>query len=401
MSSNPEILLKPGDILYREGDPPDSGYVVASGEIVLFNSTLGRRIDCERRGSGSIVGELSILTGQPRAVTVEAVTHCRIFRISAKQILTRYNKLDPVLRACIETSILFAATFTKTLTDQASDAPLVPGTLQNADWLIEQCKFEADIYRAFESEQFTMVYQPIVTLADGSVAGAESLMRWQHPEQGEISPSRFIPAAETMGSIKELTEFAVAEACAALLRMQQMSALPEGFFLSVNVSGQDVARPGFVDFVSLMLERHGLAPGSLRLELTESDLIADPDTAAVNLSRLRHLGCGLSIDDFGTGYSNPAYLKSLPLSAIKIDRTFASEARTESVSRSIVRMLLGLGREMGVDMIAEGLETAEDVQALRELGCAFGQGFVFHKPMAEADLTRQMKQEGQARRGVA
>ena len=403
MSSNPEILLEPGDFLYREGDPPSCAFLLESGEITLFSELTGSRIDCERRGPGSIVGELSILTGQPRAVSVEATTACRLYRISAEQILTRFERLDPVLRACIETSISFTATFANRMSQQGGDAQFAPATLRNARKLIDQFKFEADIYRGLADDQFHMVYQPIVEIGDTRVVGVEALMRWDHPERGPVAPTRFVATAEAMGSVRDLTKFALWEACGALARIRRAAPAPKGFYAAVNISGQDVVQDDFVDFVAHVVDRNELPAGAIRLEITESDLISDPAAAARNLERLRTQGCAVSIDDFGTGYSNLAYLKTLPLSAIKIDRAFAADAKSNGVSRSIVRMLLGLGQEMGVDIIAEGLECLEDVEMLRSLGCTYAQGYVFHKPMRELEIVRLMavQARGAAGRGAA
>ena len=403
MSNGPEILLDPGDLLYREGDPPSCAFLLESGEITLFSERGGRRVDCEHRGAGSIVGELSILTGQPRAVSVEARTPCRLFRISAEQILTRFERLDPVLRACIETSISFTATFANRMSQQTGDAPLAPSTLRHAGKLIDQFKLESDIYRGLASDQFHMVYQPIVDLSDAKIVGVEALMRWDHPERGPVRPDLFIATAETMGSIRDLTKFALWEACGALARIRRAAPAPDGFYAAVNISGQDLAHGGFVDFVAHVLDRNELPAEAVKLEITESDLITDPAAAARNLERLRVQGCSISIDDFGTGYSNLAYLKTLPLSAIKIDRAFAADARSNSISRSIVRMLLGFGRELGVDIIAEGLECIEDVEMLRTLGCSYVQGYVFHKPMPELDIVRLLAVQArrEAGRGAA
>lgn len=381
-----EVILNPGDILYREGDSNESAYIVESGEVVLYTTVLGRRVDCERRGAGAIVGELSVLTDQRRTVTVEAVTPCRLFQVSGDQILNRFGKLDPVLRACIHTSINFTATLTERMSETTDNAPFAPSTLQNAQDIIDQFKLEIDIVAGLERGEFSLVYQPIIRLSDSVTVGVEALMRWNHPVRGNIPPFRFIEIAETMGSIGMLTEFALSESCAALVRMRAQCPSQSDFYTSVNISGKDVEREGFVDFVAHVLERNAMEPAHLKLEVTETSLVSDPVTAAMRLGQLRELGCGISIDDFGTGYSNLAYLKTLPLTTLKIDRAFAGDAYENTVSRSIVSMLVGLGREIGVEIVAEGLETANDVATLLSLGCEHAQGYYFCKPIPEVEL---------------
>ncbi len=381
-----EVILNPGDILYREGGSNKSAYIVESGEIALHTTVLGQRVDCERRGAGAIVGELSVLTGSLRTVTVEAVTHCRLFQISSDQILSRFDKLDPVLRACIDTSISFAGTLTERMAQTSGEVPFVPSTLQDAQGVIDEFKLEVDILAGLNRGEFSLVYQPIVNLSDGVVTGVESLMRWQHPVRGNVPPFRFIQTAEAMGSIEKLTEFALTDACAALMRMRNQCPERPDFYTSVNISGKDVERNGFVDFVANVLKFNEMEPEHLKLEVTETSLVSDPAKAAMCLGELRELGCGISIDDFGTGYSNLAYLKKLPLTTLKIDRAFAGDAHANAISRSIVTMLIGLGREIGVDIVAEGLETSDDVETLLSLGCKYAQGYYFCKPLPEAEL---------------
>lgn len=388
MTSVTEILLSPGDLLYCEGSTNEHGFIVASGELVLFRTVNGVRIDVERRGAGTIVGELSILTGRPRLVSVEALTECRVYQISASQIISRFENLDPVLRACIETSINFNGTISKRDTAKSPEVPLAPSTLRNADRLIEQFQLETDLIKGFQNGEFFLLYQPIVDMSDGSVTGVEALMRWVHPTLGFVPPDRFIQIAEAMGAISNLTDFALLEASAALARFRALPDAPSDLFASVNISGADIGRSCFVDILSHAADLHSLEPHHIKLEITETALITDQETADRNLSRLRDLGYGISVDDFGTGYSNLAYLKSLPLTTLKIDRAFAGDAHSNSVSRGIVRMLLTLGNELGVDIIAEGVETLDDVETLTRLGCRYAQGYYFHKPMPEQDIIK-------------
>lgn len=387
MTSVLEIHLSAGDILYSEGDSNEHAYVIETGEVILYRTDAGQRINVERRGAGAIIGELSILTSQPRTVTVEALTTCTVYRISADRIRNRFERIDPILRACIDTSINFAATFTRQTAATADTVPIAESTLRNAGDLIEQFRLETDILRGLDRGEFSLVFQPIVQLADGAIIGCEALMRWQHPQLGEVSPDHFIPVAETTGSIKRITELAIVEGCAALRRLRALDGAPEALFLSINVSGKDIVRTGFVDFLAFVLDTNDLAPAHLRLEITETALIDDFEIAEANFQRLRALGCGVSIDDFGTGHSNFAYLKSLPITALKIDRTFVADAHSNPVSHSIVSLMIQLGRDLEVDVIAEGLETDAQVQTLQRLGCHLAQGYHFYKPLPERDVT--------------
>lgn len=382
-----ELFLDAGDILFSEGDLVECGYIVVSGELILYSDANEERVNFERRGAGSIIGELSILTGRPRTVTVEALEPCRIYCISANQILHRFDKLDPVLRACIDASIEFNGRLTKGKMGTDSDVPLIPSALKNIDELIKQFRFEQDILAGLDRHEFSMVYQPIVQLGDSEMVGFESLMRWQHPDLGNIPPDRFIEVAETMGVICRLTDFALMESCAALKRLRTLDECQQDLFTSINISGQDLGRPEFFDFLVHVLDLNDLKPRHVKLEVTETALVANSEIVIKTLARLRELGIGISIDDFGTGYSNLAYLKELPLTSLKIDRAFASDVVQNPVSYSIVKMIVQLGHKLGITIIAEGLESKEDVQALRDIGCDFAQGYYFSKPISELALS--------------
>lgn len=399
MTATTEIALKPGELLYHEGDSNHCGYIIESGEIILYTGIDGNRENVEIRGPGSIVGELSILTGQPRKVSVEALTECRVFEISADQILARLEKVDPILRACIETSINFTSQFHNAEKD--GEIPFAPSTLRNADQIIKNFRFEKDIIKGLDNNEFRMVYQPIVRLGTGDILGFESLARWQHPTIGNVRPDQFIEVAEQMGSISKITDFAILETCKALQDFCNTSYVDKGFFASVNISGHDLGRREFVDFLSHAMDLYDLHPRRLSLEITERAVIPDTDISRKNLRHLRKFGYGLSIDDFGTGYSNLAYLKQLPLTAIKIDRSFAGETNNDVISKNIVKTLIRLGKDLGVKVIAEGLETQSDVEALTNLGCNLAQGYHFSRPIEKREFMDLIHPSRSSQKNVA
>ncbi|MEO0568913.1 MAG: EAL domain-containing protein [Pseudomonadota bacterium] len=381
MSHCSELTLEPGDILYREGDANDCGYVIETGEVILYNVHEGIKVFRERRGAGAIIGELSILTGQPRTVTVEATQPCRVFTVAAEQIVERLNKLEPVLRACIDTSISFSATLENQTFLRADQVSLAESTLRNSEDVIELLKIETDLLSALENREFKMLFQPIVCMTSEGIIGAEALMRWQHPQRGQISPARFIPVAEHMGAIQKLTAFAIHEACLFLRHLREDVGNLGAFFVSVNVSAIDIVERKFTDLVSFALDQYEIPACHLKLEITESAVIAKEAAAQSTLQRLLDLGCGVAIDDFGTGFSNFSQLGVLPFSTLKIDRAFIQNLHLSQKAQDIVEMLLLLCERLGVDVIAEGMETIEEVKALRRLQCPNAQGFHFYKPL--------------------
>lgn len=397
-----ELVLQPGEILYKEGDPNDCGYVIESGEVILYSQQSGQKVFIERRGAGAIIGELSILTGQPRTVTVEATSPSRIFKLPAQQIVERYQRLDPVLQACVETSISFAAALKKsTIADicAVEDVPLAEKTLRRSEDVIERLRIEAGLSDALAQKEFHMLFQPIVRMDDGSIVGAEALVRWNSPMMGMVSPADFIPVAEETGMIGDLTEFALSVSCALLGKLRR-SGLGDQFFLSVNASGKDVSNGHLVEFIDFTMDRYEVPASSLKIEVTETALINDLNMALSNLQRLRDLGCGVSLDDFGSGYSNFANLTTFPFTTMKIDSGFIEKLRHSESSEKIVQALVELGRSLKLEVIAEGLEEAQEYETLKRLGCPLAQGYYFHKPGTAEILIKLLAEQQDCRRNT-
>jgi EAL domain-containing protein (putative c-di-GMP-specific phosphodiesterase class I) len=243
-------------------------------------------------------------------------------------------------------------------------------------------KLETDLRRALERNELRLVYQPIVSLATRAAVGFEALVRWQHPERGLLAPDQFIPLAEETGLILPVGHFVLREACRTAQRWRESR---PGLSISVNLSAREFAQAGLVDRIEGLLAEFGLRGSHLRIEITESLIMEDPDAAVVRCGALRSLGVGIDIDDFGTGYSSLSYLRRFPVDALKIDRSFVGgmDGRTEDLE--IVRAILSLAAALGIMTVAEGVETPEQLEHLRQLGCELGQGYWFARP-AEADL---------------
>lgn len=240
---------------------------------------------------------------------------------------------------------------------------------------LERLTLENQLRRAAERNELVLHYQPKVDLDTGRICGAEALMRWQHPELGLVSPSRFIPIAEETGQIVELGEWVVFRVCEQIQQWREENQL-EGLQISLNVARHGLASGGLAGVVSTAMWRHGIPPGQLVLELTESMLMDRVDVMAAKLVELRSLGVELSIDDFGTGYSSMSYLKQFPLQELKIDRSFVAGAAEDRTDGAIVRALIVLGHSLNMRVVAEGVETDAQRAALSALGCDSYQGFL-------------------------
>jgi len=243
---------------------------------------------------------------------------------------------------------------------------------------------EADMRRALVNGEFLLHYQPQLSI-DGRVVGVEALVRWQHPQRGLVPPMEFIPVAEDTNMILQLGRWVMEEACRQLARWG--ADLRTGRLeMSVNVSPSQFHRPDFVEQVLEVLAQTGARPARLRLELTESLLLKDVEGTVRKMQRLRNAGISFALDDFGTGYSSLSYLHRLPLDQLKIDRSFIREAFKEGNGAAIVRIIVALGKALKMSVLAEGVETADQLSFISAEGCGYYQGYLFSKPVPEAEL---------------
>ncbi len=251
----------------------------------------------------------------------------------------------------------------------------------------ERLDLETDLRRAVERDELRLHYQPLVDLATGRIVGLEALVRWQHPTRGLVPPLDFIPLAEETGLIRPIGRWVLETACRQARSWQRALPRAAPFRLSVNLSARQFAEPELVGQVAAILAETGLEPASLELEITESVLMDESETGIETLKALRALGVRLVLDDFGTGYSSLSYLKNLPLDTIKIDRSFVAELTGDGEDTPIVAAVIALAHGLGMEVVAEGIETAEQLAGLRLLGCDLGQGFFYARPLPPDELT--------------
>jgi diguanylate cyclase (GGDEF)-like protein/PAS domain S-box-containing protein len=253
--------------------------------------------------------------------------------------------------------------------------------------VLARIELRSDLQTALAGDQFELYYQPIVRLSDEKTTAVEALLRWHHPQRGLVAPLDFIPVAEETGQIVPIGRWVLGEACRRAVALQGPCDPDETIYMCVNLSVRQLQHGDVVSHVSDALSESGLAPGALMLEITESMLIDDPEAAIATLMELRALGVRIAMDDFGTGYSSLSYLSRFPLDVIKMDRSFlAPDATQDGLASAIV----GLGGSLGLQVIAEGIERVEQVVQLRDLGCGYGQGFYFARPMAAGELAEHL-----------
>jgi predicted signal transduction protein with EAL and GGDEF domain len=246
---------------------------------------------------------------------------------------------------------------------------------------VSRLRLERDLREAVDKDQFCVHYQPIVNLSNGKISGFEALVRWNHPVDGLIQPYKFIPVAEETGLIVQIGQWVLEEACRTVKQWQQTSAANRDLSLSVNLSARQVAQPDLLEQVKAALINSGFEPRCLKLEITETVVMENAEAAINMFKRLRALGVQLSIDDFGTGYSSLSYLHRFPLNHLKIDRAFISRMTETNDNAEIVKTIVSLAHNLGMEVIAEGVETVDQWQKLRALGCQYAQGYLFSRPV--------------------
>ena len=255
---------------------------------------------------------------------------------------------------------------------------------------VDRLRLETDLRGALGRDEFRAYYQPIVSLDDGRITGFEALVRWQRPEFGLVMPSGFISVTEDTGLILEMGHWVLREACRQLCVWNRQFPSDRSFTVAVNVSARQFVQPDLVRRIAQILYESGTAPFNLRLEITESMTIGDEERAARILAELKALGVRLCMDDFGTGYSSLSYLRRFSLDVLKIDRSFVSDMVSNTESREIVKTILRLGRNLGIEVVAEGVETAEQVSLLQSLGCEYAQGYYFSEPTDESGVAQTL-----------
>jgi Amt family ammonium transporter len=249
--------------------------------------------------------------------------------------------------------------------------------------VMERLKMEAELRKALDANRLTLHYQPIVLTSSGKVEGFEALIRWEQDDGRFISPGVFIPIAEQCGLIIPLGSWILRTGCRRVAQWKREYSIAPPLYISINVSARQFSHPSFIRDVADAIQETGANPQCVRLELTESVAMKDAASAEQSMSQLRALGVKLSIDDFGTGYSSLSYLRKFPVDTLKIDQSFIAGMEGDKESYAIVKTVVALARSLSMEVVAEGVETPEQLEKLNLAGCDFAQGFWFSRPLPE------------------
>lgn len=367
-----------GQRLFDVGEDGHEAFIIEQGLIDILRIEACREQRIARLGPNDMFGEMALLGDGRRSARAVAAEDSTVFVIPRDSFMQALQSSDPLLRHLMRLNMQRARQFLLgTLNTRREPADSDAADRASA-W--DRLLFEQDLVTALERDEFLLDYQPIVSLAEPTspLISLEALIRWRRGGEALIPPSTFIPVAEASGQIVAIGHWIIDRACAAIAHL---SAAGHPLTVAINVSIRQLDDPALVPAIEAALARHGVAPSQLRLEITESLLIHHFEGVRALLTRCRSLGLSLAIDDFGTGYSSLAYLHHLPVDTLKLDRAFIADVLENPASRTIVGAVAGMARDLGMQTIAEGVETAEQVRAMTELGINAAQGFFFHRPL--------------------
>lgn len=394
---NTQKSFKSGEIIMQQGAEGNCAYIIEDGQVEIFLERPGGQIQIVgTRGPGTIIGEMALVDKAPRTATIKALEDCKLLEITQDDFSQRLNTADPVIQMISRViltryrDMLARAEILGESSDMPPPEALERSYAEETD-VVESVKIANEFKEALARGDIQMHYQPIVDLTRGTIVGFESLMRWFHPEHGFISPGVFIPIIETSGQIVEASKWALKESCAALKRMEEAVPGDRPLFMSINFSSHDFAEKDFIDGLMTTIEESGLQNNQLKLEITERLLIQQPDTAKATLQACHDKGVSIAIDDFGTGYSSLSYLYYFPINTLKIDQSFIRMMYREERSLELVKSIISLGKNLGMDIVAEGVEDVEEARLLQNMGCEAAQGYYFAKPMAEDNMIGLLK----------
>ena len=389
MISRNAIKLEAGHVLFREGDPGDYAWLIEEGEVEVSVQRDGEEVAVTRRGAGELVGEIAVIDGLPRSATVRAVCPCEVILVPGAHLRARIEAADPIVRLCLRVALDRIRTMLDNYrgagSSWAGDRPSGDIGGQGEPAGLQELRLVRDLASAIDRDELCLNYQPIFDLARGNMVTLEALLRWNHATHGNIAPDQFIPAAEASGLICPLGSWVIDRALDTLVLLGE--ALPTSApGISINISGAQLADDTIVDTFRRGIELRRLDPAKVRIEVTETVMIGDFERTAATLWALEELGLSIALDDFGTGYSSIAYLSELPIHVLKIDKRFVHRLGESRSARALIRGVIGLGEAMDIPVVAEGIETNSQLEILRSLGCAMGQGYLLSRPLPLAEL---------------
>lgn len=381
-------------IIFSEGDEGDCAYIIEKGRVLAFVTKDKEEVPLSILGEGEIFGEMSLIDNMPRSASVRALEDVRLAIVTKQQVLERVSTADKVVQLLMRvllkrlrnrnSHLTFAGTNSQDL--ELENDP----TAQSA---LDKIRLENQIFQAFQNKEFELFYQPIVNLKNKKITGCEALLRWNSPQLGLVSPNLFIDIIENSSMVIPIGHWIINQALKDLSQIKEYleknghQKMSEDFMMSINISGRQFTHSDFINNLEDLREKHQLTTHNIKLEITER-IMMDGALAIESLNQCKNMGYAISIDDFGTGFSGLQYLTQMPISFLKIDRSFVMKILSDPKSKAVVSSIIHLAHAMDIEVIAEGIEHSEESLVLETLGARYGQGYLFSKPV---DISRFMK----------
>ncbi len=394
---------KKGEVIFKENEERTYAFIIEKGTVSIKDEndkTLAKL------GAGEIFGEMALIEEGPRTANAIASTQCELFLISRDTLFDKMNNVDPLISLLISmlveryrmTRIHLPESIKQESPEDLIDimrereketnSSPVKDILTSQKIALNELKTEQELRQAIERREFSSFFQPIIRLSDNKIAGFETLIRWFNPKKGLIFPDEFIPAAERTNIVDILDLLMLEKSCELLPKLQEIS--NTDLFLSVNLSGINFENEHLSDKIGQIINKSGINQSHIRLEITESALI-NAELALSALSQLKEIGVSIALDDFGTGYSSLGYLHKFPIDVLKIDRSFVSQISTDEKGIDIIRAIANLAHNFRLKVVAEGIETKQDEEIIKKLGCEYGQGYYYSKPVPYEEAVSLLK----------
>ncbi|MFV3409572.1 EAL domain-containing protein [Bdellovibrio bacteriovorus] len=396
-SAAQSVDIHKDQIIFSENDAGDCAYIIEKGRVLIYITKDKEEIPLTILGEGEIFGEMALIDNQNRSASVRALEDVRLAIVTKQQVLERVSTADKVVQLLMR--VLLKRLRRKNIGGpggsrisevEFDNSGAGDDGTQSA---LDQIKLENQIFQAFQNKEFELFYQPIVNLKNKTITGCEALLRWNSPQHGLVSPNLFIDIIENSSMVIPIGHWIINQALKDLrtiqdqLRLNKKERMADDFMMSINISGRQFTHSDFVNNLEDLREKHDLHTQNIKLEMTER-IMMDGAIAIDALNQCRSLGYAISIDDFGTGFSGLQYLTQMPISFLKIDRSFVMKILSDPKSKAVVSSIIHLAHAMDIEVIAEGIEHHEEALVLETLGARFGQGYLFSKPV---DLGRFLK----------
>lgn len=384
LMTSKRLSLVAGDTVFLEGDAPTSAFLVESGRVEIRTVKDGVPMVLSVLGPGDLLGEMAVIDDAPRTATALALTDVALIEVDRAQINERIESSDPIVRALLRGQL---SRYRSALNALRSGEQMLPTSAASErrgdadgydDQAVAKIRLETQLRDALATRSLEVRFQPIYEIRKRKISGYEALVRWNHPDRGPISPLEFIALAEETSLILPVGEYVVDRVAEALAKLaaEGVSPLP---FVAVNMSGRQLAEADMLGVVVASSARHGISATAIKIEVTES-LMLDFDKVGELIRRCREMNIQVALDDFGTGYSNLGHLHKLQFSTVKLDQGFVRQMLDAPRCHAIVSAIVQMVHALDSDIVAEGVETEAQLQALDALNCRYAQGYLIGKP---------------------